>query len=69
MGRLQKLWESMASGRWFEQVGQGQWPGAGGPPQSLTEEQQRMFMRWFHEDYGRYPVSEYEFRQWLHENW
>ncbi len=35
----------------------------------LTEQQRRMLMKFFHQQYGRYPQSEYEFQQWLCNNW
>lgn len=43
-------------------------PGSG-PPGSLTEHQRQMLMKFFHQQYGRYPQSEYEFQQWLRDNW
>ncbi len=43
--------------------------GGGGAPGSLTEDQRRKLMRFFHQQYGRYPQSEYEFQQWLRDNW
>ena len=35
----------------------------------LTEHQEQMLMRFFHQHYGRYPVSQFEFQQWLRDNW
>lgn len=45
--------------------------GSGATPDGsvLTEAQHRMLTRVFHESYGRYPLSEYEFQQWLRDNW
>lgn len=39
------------------------------PPNALTEKQRQMLNRFFHQQYGRYPISEYEFQQWLRDNW
>jgi hypothetical protein len=35
----------------------------------LTEYQRQKLMRFFHERYGRYPLTEFEFDQWLRDNW
>lgn len=35
----------------------------------LTEHQRQMLMRFFHQHYDRYPVTEFEFQQWLRDNW
>lgn len=45
--------------------------GPGTPPSTerLTDRQRQMLMRFFHDHYGRYPVSEFEFQQWLRDNW
>ena len=43
--------------------------GDGGPPTSMTAHQRQMLNRFFHQQYGRYPVSDYEFQQWLRDHW
>lgn len=35
----------------------------------LTADQRQMLNRFFHQHYGRYPVTEFEFQQWLRDNW
>ncbi len=35
----------------------------------LTERQRDKLNEFFHNKYGRYPVTEYEFQQWLRANW
>jgi hypothetical protein len=52
-----------------QHTGTGSGTGPGGPPGSLTDHQRQMLMRFFHQQYGRYPQSEYEFQQWLRDNW
>ena len=80
MAALRDIWRRMAAGDdpgvWIglPEKGKGTGPGfpgtgEGGPPDSLTEEQKRKLMKFFHEHYGRYPLSDYEFRQWLRDNW
>ena len=66
------MWGRMAEGDPDAFIGQPARPGGGkGPPpaNSLTENQRRMLMRFFHQQYGRYPQSEFEFQQWLRDNW
>jgi hypothetical protein len=36
---------------------------------SLTKEQEQKLMRFFHQQYGRYPQTEFEFQNWLRDNW
>jgi len=35
----------------------------------LGAPQRQKLMHFFHQNYGRYPISEFEFQQWLHDNW
>ncbi len=41
----------------------------GGVPSSLTDVKSRRLNTCFHRQYGRYPQTEYEFQQWLRNNW
>ncbi|HXU34245.1 MAG TPA: hypothetical protein VN851_27040 [Thermoanaerobaculia bacterium] len=44
-------------------------PNTGHPGGTLTAPQKKMLMQLFHQQYGRYPVSEFEYDQWLAANW
>jgi hypothetical protein len=35
----------------------------------LNEYQRQMLMNFFHQHYNRYPLSEFEFQQWIRANW
>lgn len=35
----------------------------------LTERQLARLMEFFHQQYGRYPLTAFEFQQWLRANW
>ena len=47
---------------------QGGTPGTG-HPNTLTAQQKKMLMQLFHQQYGRYPLTEFEYDQWLAANW
>jgi hypothetical protein len=74
-----EIWEGMAEGdpgafiglpRHGKGTGTGHGgTGEGGMPSSLTEHQRQMLNRFFHQQYGRYPLTEFEFQQWLRDNW
>ena len=51
--------------------GPGTGPGGApaGPPGNLTENQRQKLMQFFHQQYNRFPQTEYEFQQWLRANW
>ena len=70
MGQIREQWKRMATegGDWKTWIGIPKSPPAT-PPQPLTEKERQMLNTWFHDDYGRYPVSDYEFQQWLRDNW
>lgn len=36
---------------------------------ALSVRQKKMLRNFFHEQYGRYPLTEFEFQQWLEDNW
>jgi hypothetical protein len=64
-------WDGMARGEASAFMGVPKFgTGTGTPDGSvLTEHQSQMLMRFFHKQYGRYPITEFEFRQWLRDNW
>lgn len=76
MGEIRDMWRRMSAGDPSafmglpEKTGTGHsGTGDGGPPDSLTAHQRDKLMQFFHQQYGRYPQSEYEFQQWLKHNW
>ncbi len=36
---------------------------------ALTPHQRKMLLQLFHQQYGRYPLTEFEYDQWLEANW
>lgn len=73
MGEIRDMWKRMSAGDPAAFMGlpekTGHGTGDGGPPESLTKDQQDKLMQFFHQQYKRYPLSEYEFQQWLKHNW
>ena len=73
---MSDTWGGMAQGDAGSFIGlpkssKGTGTGHGSTPDGsvLTEHQRQMLTRFFHQHYGRYPVTEFEFQQWLRVNW
>ncbi len=43
--------------------------GDGTPPNSLTQHEREILEKFYHQQYGHYPESEYQFQTWLKHNW
>lgn len=49
---------------------QGDLPNTGHPGSgTLTPHQKKLLLQLFHQQYGRYPLTEFEYEQWLAANW
>jgi hypothetical protein len=48
---------------------QGGQPNTGQPGAMLTPQQKKMLLQLFHQQYGRFPLTEFEYDQWLAANW
>ncbi len=77
MGHIRDVWERMSKGDMgplvgdFPETTKGTGTGDGTTPDGrvLTERQRQALRKFFHDQYGRYPLTEYEFQQWLQDNW
>lgn len=62
-------WSTGTGDGWGPGTGDGNSPVTTPDGRPLTEQQLQMLMRYFHDQYRRYPLTQYEFSQWLRENW
>lgn len=75
ISEMGNTWNGMADGKAESFLGVPQktrrGPGTGHPstPGALTQHQKKMLKKFFHDQYGRYPLTEFEFQQWLEDNW
>jgi hypothetical protein len=79
-----ETWDSMAKGDFLPfmkptrkgspgtgpgSTGTGPGSTGSGTGSDLSERQRQTLSRLFHQHYGRYPQTEYEFQAWLRDNW
>jgi hypothetical protein len=68
---MKDMWERMSKGDPTAFLGLPKTGTGASTPEGnvLTERERQMLMRFFHEQYGRYPVTDFEFQNWLRDNW
>jgi hypothetical protein len=69
-------WDGMSQGNaasfmGVPQSGGGTGTGHGSTPDGIpmTQGQRQILNQLFHDQYGRFPISEHEFQQWLQASW